>query len=67
MKVLVTGASGFDGHALVVGPTVLGHDVRAAVRHPKACGFPIGVETVPLADLAAADLYLRLANSDRHL
>jgi len=53
MRVLVTGASGFVGRALVFALADAGHDARAAMRQPKAAGFPIGTETALLADLAS--------------
>jgi nucleoside-diphosphate-sugar epimerase len=51
MRVLVTGASGFVGPALVAALAKAGHRVRAAARRPPA--LPTDVETVQLGDLAS--------------
>src|SRR5262249_39802557 len=50
MKVLVTGASGFVGRALVT--TLAPHEVRAAVRRGGSSGFPAAIEAARHADLA---------------
>lgn len=52
MTVLVTGASGFIGRALVEALARQGGPVRAAVRQSAAASFPRGVETVRHGDLA---------------
>src|SRR5271156_3884261 len=52
MRVLVTGASGFVGRAVV---TAFAHDgpaVRAAVRRPPQPAFAAGVEVVQHPDLS---------------
>ncbi len=49
-RVLVTGASGFIGRALVADLAAAGRSVRAAMRHP-ADVFPRGVEVVAVSDL----------------
>jgi nucleoside-diphosphate-sugar epimerase len=49
--ILVTGASGFIGRALVAALARDGHTVRAAVRRSQLC-FPDKVEVVRHADLA---------------
>ena len=53
MRVLVTGASGFIGNALVIALGATGHEVRAALRRPGQFDFPIRVEIVRHADLAS--------------
>ncbi len=50
-RILVTGASGFLGKALVAALAKAGHTVRAATRNPKAALFPQGVEVVAAPDL----------------
>jgi UDP-glucose 4-epimerase len=49
-RILVTGASGFIGRALVEGLANAGHSVRAAMRQP-ADVFPRSVEVVAVSDL----------------
>ena len=49
-RILVTGASGFIGRALVAELAGLGHSVRAAMRQP-ADVFPRSVEVVAVSDL----------------
>ena len=51
-SILVTGASGFIGGAVVAALARDGHKVRAAVRRPHP--FPAGVETVQHPDLTEA-------------
>jgi UDP-glucose 4-epimerase len=51
MRVLVTGASGFIGRALINDLVVQGHRVRAAMRQPADI-FPRQVEAVAVSDLA---------------
>ena len=50
-RILVTGASGFVGRAVVAALAKDGHAVRAAVRRP-APAFPANVEIVQIGDLA---------------
>jgi nucleoside-diphosphate-sugar epimerase len=52
-RILVTGASGFIGSAVVAALARDGHDVRAAVRRPLQ-SFPDGVAVVQHPDLAEA-------------
>lgn len=49
-RILVTGASGFIGRALVTDLATAGHTVRAAMRQP-ADVFPRSVEVVAVSDL----------------
>ena len=49
-RILVTGASGFIGRALVADLAAAGHSVRAAMRQP-ADVFPRPVEVVAVSDL----------------
>jgi len=51
MRILVTGAGGFVGCALVKRLTDSGLSVIAAARHPPALPFPIGTETRIIGDL----------------
>lgn len=52
-RVLVTGAKGFLGRAVVERLSSRGRSVRAAVRQDKG-GWPAGVEAVSVGDLSAA-------------
>ena len=49
-RVLITGASGFVGRALVDALVGAGHRVRATTRQPGEARFPAGVETVATGD-----------------
>ncbi len=51
-RVLVTGATGFVGRALLPRLLAAGYRVRAALRRPEAV-LPAGVEAVTVADLGA--------------
>jgi len=51
-RILVTGAAGFLGRAVVAGLTRGGSSVRAAVRRPPPFSFADGVEVVEHGDLA---------------
>jgi len=50
--VLVTGASGFVGRAVVAAFAQSGRAVRAAMRRPPGAPFPAGVEVIQHPDLA---------------
>jgi UDP-glucose 4-epimerase len=53
MRVLVTGASGFLGHALTIALADAKHEVRAGMRRAGRLDFPGDVAVVPYADLAS--------------
>jgi len=59
-RVLVTGASGFVGRAVVSAFAAKGYTVRAAVRRPPQLAFPTGVEVARHADFAEAVDWLSL-------
>jgi len=64
-RVLVTGATGFVGRALVDSLHGKGVTVRAAVRRPPHTAFDHGIEVVTLPDLAQPfDWRAALANVD---
>jgi len=63
MRVLVTGASGFVGRAVLPRLVEAGHDVVAAVRTPPAFEQP-GVTWHPIGDLGSADWTPALAGVD---
>jgi nucleoside-diphosphate-sugar epimerase len=50
-RILVTGATGFIGRAVVADFAQRGHTVRAAVRRAPEPPFPLGVEVIQHADL----------------
>jgi nucleoside-diphosphate-sugar epimerase len=52
MRILVTGASGFVGRALVTALASCNHNVRAAARRPQTCDFPKNVDVTSLGDLS---------------
>lgn len=52
MRILITGASGFVGRALVPAAVAAGHEVRAASRRPAGIPIDTAVEAVLLPDLA---------------
>ena len=52
-RILVTGASGFVGRAVIAGLAESGQTVRAAVRRPPAPPFAAAVEVAEHGDLAA--------------
>lgn len=52
-RVLVTGATGFIGRALLAALASAGHEVRAAARRLPAPPFPPGIEPAPHDDFEA--------------
>lgn len=54
MRILITGASGFVGRALVPALAQAGHQVRAAARDPKSVPSGSGITPIVLPDLAHA-------------
>ena len=52
MRVLVTGANGFIGRALLPAFVPFGHQIRAAVRNASAVSFPPNVEVREYGDLS---------------
>lgn len=50
-RTLVTGATGFVGHALVHRLADQGHPIRAATRFPVN-GFPVGVQSIAVGDIS---------------
>jgi UDP-glucose 4-epimerase len=64
-RVLVTGASGFIGRAVVASFAADGHAVRAAVRRPPQAPFCAGIEVMQHADFTqSVDWYSLLDNID---
>jgi UDP-glucose 4-epimerase len=59
-RVLVTGASGFLGRAVIAAFAADGYTIRAAVRRPPATPFPAGVKVVQHLDLTHAINWLPL-------
>jgi nucleoside-diphosphate-sugar epimerase len=59
-RVLVTGASGFVGRAVIEALAADGYVIRAAVRRSPAAPFPAGVEVVQHLDLTHAINWLPL-------
>ncbi len=51
-RILVTGASGFIGRAVIAALAEAGHALRAAVRRPPQPAFPAGIEVMQHPDLA---------------
>jgi nucleoside-diphosphate-sugar epimerase len=51
-RIMITGASGFVGRAVVAAFAASGRAVRAAVRRPPDASFPAGVEMVQHPDLS---------------
>jgi UDP-glucose 4-epimerase len=51
-RVLVTGASGFLGRAVIAAFAASGHPLRAAVRRPPQPSFATGIEVIQHPDLA---------------
>jgi nucleoside-diphosphate-sugar epimerase len=62
-RVLVTGAGGFVGRALVAALSAAGRPVRAQLRRPVP--LPHGVEAVRIAEIADADWGAALQGVDR--
>jgi nucleoside-diphosphate-sugar epimerase len=59
-RVLVTGASGFLGRAVIAAFAADGYTIRAAVRRPPVPPFPAGVKVVRHLDLTHAINWLPL-------
>ncbi len=67
MRVLITGATGFVGSALVAALKGSGHDIIACVHRPRAARLPAGVQTVAvdyMRDTDAAAWLPRLSGVD---
>ncbi len=56
MRVLITGATGFIGSALIAALKGSGHDVIACVHRPRAARLPAGVQTVVVDYLRDTDV-----------
>lgn len=77
MRLMITGVTGFIGHAVLSACSQAGLNIRAAVRCVGDCSLPIGIDTVEVPDigpdtdwrdaLEGVDIVLHLAGRAHHV